>query len=122
MSNDAPHVRSSLEELSCAVSTAGWRSVRVRALGRLLDYCAATNTGYLESDGEPDGPYRMQVDLRLLEAPPASRRVEVFGEVHIADGQPYILVKFFSEAGGVDAALYHRATELLGGRYPRLQR
>ena len=34
-----------------------------------------------------------QVDLRLLEAPPAACLLEVFGEVHIADGRPYILAK-----------------------------
>ena len=122
MSDSSPHVRTSLEEIACTVSTAGWRSLRVRALGQLQGYSAATNSGFLKSVSEPDGPHCVPVDLRLLEAPPAAQLLEVFGEVHIADGRPYILAKFFSEASDVDAALYHRATELLTGRFPRLQR
>ncbi|XP_037079673.1 uncharacterized protein LOC119100701 [Pollicipes pollicipes] len=93
MSDGRPHVRIGLEELSCVASTDGWRNVRVRALARLGGYNAATNTAVLGSVAEPDGPHFVPVDLRLLEAPPSADLVEVFGEVHVTDGRPYVLAK-----------------------------
>ncbi|XP_043245811.1 uncharacterized protein LOC122393654 [Amphibalanus amphitrite] len=122
MNDSAAHVRTSLEELSCVVTTTGWPSLRLRALGWLRGYQVATNSGYLESVGEPLGPHTVPVDLRLVDSPPANKLVEVFGELQIVDGRPCILAKFFSEADGVDATLYHRATQKLADRYPQIQR
>ena len=46
-----------------------------------------------------------QVDLQLLDAPPANKQVEVFGELQIVDGRPCILAKVRRRHTGIQLVM-----------------
>ncbi|XP_047117935.1 uncharacterized protein LOC124798531 [Schistocerca piceifrons] len=89
-----PHVPMTVEVLSLVNDLDNWSNVNVRVIGRFVRtvnglYC-------LESVLEPDGPYRINLNVELLPKYPLINDViQVFGELR-STTHIFLVAKFFS--------------------------
>ncbi|KAK4304658.1 hypothetical protein Pmani_023406 [Petrolisthes manimaculis] len=117
-----PHVYHAVSELSAVSSTQRWANTKVRVVGKLRRPDVARRTAILESIGEPDGTFQVDMNIEAVGDLniPENSVVTVLGELEVEFAQPCITAKIVRECNNLDLQNHAQIVEAVRRRFPRL--